>query len=144
MGLQSIRPDLKAATLVLSEEEKRLLAEEGLTLPTDMVLTKVAFLCGWWCLPLTLLSLLSAAHSPLPPLCCSLSSPSSLLLTLLSLLSAGRAETPETHPTQDQEQDLSQGEPATQKGLRRGAGGASGEVYNCEPATDTTDRFLGK
>lgn len=40
VGLQSIRPDLKAATLVLSEEEKRLLAEEGLTLPTDMVLTK--------------------------------------------------------------------------------------------------------
>ena len=31
----------KAATLYLTEEEKGLLAEEGITLPTDMPLTKV-------------------------------------------------------------------------------------------------------
>lgn len=31
----------KAATLVLSDEEKRLLSEEGISLPTDMPLTKV-------------------------------------------------------------------------------------------------------
>lgn len=32
---------LKAATLVLTEEEKQLLAAEGISLPTDMPLTKV-------------------------------------------------------------------------------------------------------
>lgn len=32
--------DRKAATLLLSDEEKRLLSEEGITLPTDMPLTK--------------------------------------------------------------------------------------------------------
>lgn len=31
----------KAATLVLTEEEKQLLAAEGISLPTDMPLTKV-------------------------------------------------------------------------------------------------------
>ena len=31
----------KASTLVLSDEEKKLLSEEGITLPTDMPLTKV-------------------------------------------------------------------------------------------------------
>ncbi len=31
----------KAPTLLLSEEEKKLLAEEGVALPTDMPLTKV-------------------------------------------------------------------------------------------------------
>ena len=33
--------DRKAATLYLTDEEKRLLAAEGVTLPTDMPLTKV-------------------------------------------------------------------------------------------------------
>lgn len=35
--------DLKAHTLLLTEEEKKLLAEEGITLPTDMPLTKVHY-----------------------------------------------------------------------------------------------------
>ena len=33
--------DRKAHTLFLTEDEKKLLAEEGITLPTDMPLTKV-------------------------------------------------------------------------------------------------------
>lgn len=37
---------LKAATLVLTEEEKQLLAVEGLSLPTDMPLTKVGSALG--------------------------------------------------------------------------------------------------
>ena len=36
--------DRKAAVLVLSDEEKRLLSEEGITLPTDMPLTKVSWI----------------------------------------------------------------------------------------------------
>ena len=35
------KTDRKAATLYLTDEEKRLLAAEGVTLPTDMPLTKV-------------------------------------------------------------------------------------------------------
>jgi len=40
---------LKAHTLVLSEEEKKLLADEGIALPTDVPLTKVSM--GVVCLP---------------------------------------------------------------------------------------------
>ena len=36
------KSDMKAHTLVLSDDEKKLLAEEGITLPTDMPLTKVS------------------------------------------------------------------------------------------------------
>lgn len=41
----------KAATLVLTEEEKALLAAEGVSLPTDMPLTKVPAWCSQqlWC-----------------------------------------------------------------------------------------------
>ncbi len=35
--------DMKAHTLLLSEEEKKMLIEEGISLPTDMPLTKVSY-----------------------------------------------------------------------------------------------------
>lgn len=40
---QSSCSSRKAATLVLTEEEKQLLAAEGVNLPTDMPLTKVGY-----------------------------------------------------------------------------------------------------
>ena len=43
--MHSQGPERKAAMVVLTDEEQRLLEEEGISLPTDMPLTKVC--CLW-------------------------------------------------------------------------------------------------